>query len=83
MVENVHSSSLKYLCIFILQEAASNESNQAGVMSGLGGLVTTFVPAPLSKSLNSAAAPEPLSGQQLKTAAVLSCCRARMCATVP
>lgn len=52
-------------------------------MPGLGGLVTTFVHVPLSKTLNSVAPLEPLSGQQLKTVAVLSCSQALMCATVP
>lgn len=45
-------------------------------LPGLPELVTTFVQVPLSETLNSAAPPEPLSGQQLKTAAVLSCSQA-------
>lgn len=47
-----------------------------GPLLGLGELVTTFVQVPLSKTLHSAAPSQPLSGQQLKTAAVLSCSQA-------
>ena len=71
-----NTQSLKYLCICILQAAASHKSNQARVMLGRGELVTTFVQVPLSKTLNLAAPPELLGGQQLRTAAVLSCSQA-------
>lgn len=40
--ERVRSPSLRYWCIFILQETTSNRSKQARVTPGLRELVTTF-----------------------------------------
>lgn len=46
-----------------------------GPLPGLGELVT-FVQVPLNETLNSAASPELLGGQLLKTVAALSCSQA-------
>lgn len=58
----------------------SNESKQARVLPGLSLLSSR---CPWVRHLTSAAPPEPLSGQPLKTAAVLNRSQAWMCATVP